>query len=110
MPRFYLDDEEIPKNTWVDYLVMAIVISSLVSFVIWIAWFFGGGYKKTCISTQKITEVQAVGHKYDTSYYIRGDGGGVLNTDELVQVGQTYCFADKTEATQREPFREWIKP
>lgn len=88
--------------------IAIVIVSSVAAFYLigWLGTITPAEYRWTdCV---KVTEVQAVGHKYSTSYFITGENGNVQETRNPQAVGSTYCFSKvETKAQNIKNFFTW---
>ena len=98
------------KGDWVWDMIIGIPLFISALLVIYtFGWLLSGWRSDTrCIDTQKVIEVQATGHKYSTDYYVRGESGGVVQGNQITQVGSEYCFGYSSDNHYK--FRNYFKP
>lgn len=78
-----------------DDFVGGLILMLIAAIILWLVfWGLAGFHSESrCTDVQTVKEVQAVGHKHSTSYYLVGSKGGKIDSEVIKKVGDTACFS-----------------
>jgi hypothetical protein len=86
-------DQDTPADRVVDVIIYAICL-----LLVYMPVYFLLGIRtdSTCIVSQQIVEMTPVGDSYGSTYFIRGEGGALDESEEPKRVGDPYCFEESS--------------
>lgn len=98
------------KTSWKEDLIIGVPLTILLLLLIYIPIWLLAGIRTSdwCVNSQKIVEMSPVGDSYGTTYFVRGDTGGIDESEEPKRIGDPYCFHKESSVYYK--FRNFLKP